>query len=192
MNAVESRIVRVLSVSTSQTGRVTRARSGRSRRTPPGRERRVLPAAAPPPPATPVAPAELLAMAGRLRPLLDELVHLTGAGHAWGVRVLRHNVEVALRRPETLATAANQLDFVEELAGAVWDDADPGFRAALPAGPDLAASQAREARRRTLVAFLDRVTGQLCGEVEGWQRLVTAAAVATSGGSPAGGTESPL
>ena len=192
MNAVESRIVRVLSVSTSQTGRVTRARSGRSRRTPPGRERRALPAAAPPPPATPVAPAELLAVAGRLRPLLDELVDLTGAGHAWGVRVLRHNVEIALRRPETLATADNQLDFVEELAGAVWDDADPGFRSALPPGPDLEESQAREARRRTLVAFLDRVTGQLCSEVEGWQRLASAAASATSGGSPAGGTESPL
>jgi hypothetical protein len=151
-----------------------------------------MPAAAPPPPATPVAPAELLAVAGRLRPLLDELADLTGTGHAWGVRVLRRNVDMALRSPETLATADNQLDFVEELAGAVWDDADPGFRVVLPPGPHLEENQAREARRRTLVAFLDRITGQLCGEVERWQRLVAAAALAVPATDPVQGSESPL
>ncbi len=121
-----------------------------------------------------MAAAELLAAAGRLRPLLDELAELTGAGQSWGLRVLRRNVEIALRSPETLATAENQLDFIEELAEAVWDDADPGFRRALPAGPGPEETRAREERRQGIVADLGRLADDLCGTAEGWQRLLSA------------------
>jgi hypothetical protein len=135
----------------------------------------------PAPPATPLAAARLLAAAGRLRPLLDELARLTGTGHAWGLRVLRRNVEIALRSPETLASAENQLDFVEELAEAVWGDADPGFRLALPAGPSPEATRGSEERRQAIVAHLGRLADELCGEVEAWQRLLSASGSAAHG-----------
>jgi hypothetical protein len=122
-------------------------------------------------PPTPVPAADLVAAANRLRPLLAELAQLTGAGHAWGLRVLRRNVEIALLNPETLETAENQLDFMEELVGAVWDGDDPGFRLAVPMGPDPETARAREERRQAIVAQLDELADHLCHQAEGWQGL---------------------
>src|SRR5215471_6913620 len=108
-------IVRVLSVSRAETWRVTRPRTQtiRGHRSSP-----------PPPRPTPVPPGELLDRANELQGLLEELAELTGCGAAWGMRVLRRNVELALLSPHTLGTADNQLDFIEELAEALWDGAD--------------------------------------------------------------------
>src|SRR5579859_602888 len=107
------RIVRFLSVSRNETWPVTRPRRHSIRR-----ERPVPPPAFPP---TPVPAAELVGCAAELQVLVDELTDLTGCGRAWGMRVLRRNVELALLSPHTLDNADNQLDFIEELAEAVWD-----------------------------------------------------------------------
>jgi hypothetical protein len=136
------------------------------------RDRRAAPVGGPPAPPTPVAADELVAAANRLRPLLAELAELTGTGHAWGLRVLRRNVEIALLSPETLESAENQLDFIEELAEAVWDGGDPGFRLAIPAGPGPQETRTREERRQAIVAQLDELADHLCRRAESWQDLL--------------------
>jgi hypothetical protein len=149
---------------------VKRSRRGRSRAEPTaGRGPR--PWAAAPPPTTPVAAADLHAEASTLRPLLAELAELAGSGPTWNLRVLRRNVEIALLSPETLRSAENQLDFIEELAEAVWDPSDPGLRAGATAAPG-----APEARRRAILGHLDRLADRLCREAEEWQRRRAAAA----------------
>lgn len=164
------RIVRFLSVSRSETRRVTRPTKQTTRplRTPP------------PPPLrpTPVPPAELVDCAGELRRLLDELADLTGSGGAWGVRVLRRNVELALLSPHTLDVADNQLDFIEELAEAVWDGVDGGFRHAVAPSPTPEETARREERRHAVVGRLDDLAHHLCGSAEAWRDLVVATAEA--------------
>jgi len=115
--------------------------------------------------------AELVAHAADLCALLRELAEMTGCENAWGLRVLRRNVELALASPETLERPENQMDFIEELAEAVWDGADPGFRypvapAATPDGP-----RAHEERRQAIVARFDHLADHLCRQVERWQAL---------------------
>ena len=118
-----------------------------------------------------MAAADLVAAAGRLRPMLTELAALNGCGQAWSLRVLRRNVEIALLSPETLETAENQLDFIEELAEAVWDGSDPGIRLATASGGGAEELAAREARRQAIVAQLDELADGLCREAERWQQL---------------------
>jgi len=125
---------------------------------------------------TPVPAAELLASAGELRSLVDELSELTGCGMAWGVRVLRRNVELALLSPDTLDAADNQLDFIEELAEAVWDGADAGFRHAARDGATPDETVQREARRRAMVERLDAMTHRLCAAGEAWRDAAMVAA----------------
>jgi hypothetical protein len=158
------RIVRFLSVSRVETWRVTRPR--RQTRSP-------RPA---PPPSTPVPPVELLGFVAELQGLVDELVDLTGYGRAWGMRVLRRNVELALLNPDTLDGADNQLDFIEELAEAAWDGADCGFRHALPPSSTPAETARRERRRRALVERLDELAHRLCAAAETWRDLALATA----------------
>src|SRR5215510_9758965 len=158
----------------AETDRVERAkgRSGHSRPSRPaatsqsrtGRQ-------APPPQPTPVPAAELVAHAVDLRALLNELAELTGCENAWGLRVLRRNVELALASPETLERVENQVDFIEELAEAVWDAADSGFRypVAPAATPD--GTRAREERRQAIVDRFDELADRLCRQVERWQAL---------------------
>lgn len=127
-------------------------------------------------PDTPLGPGELAAAARELRALLGELAELTGAGDAWSLRVLRRNVEIAWLCPETLETRQNQLDFVEDLAEAVWDGADPGFRQPLwTSGADPEETRAGEQRRQAVVERLDQIAERLCREVEHWQQLAAAA-----------------
>lgn len=175
------RIVRVVSAPSRETAHVTRAkgRAGRTRRGLPrekaSAERSALPASP-----TPVLPEELTACAGEVRDLLDELAELSGCGNAWGLRVLRRNVELALASPVTLVSPENQMDFIEELAEAVWDGTDSGFRYAVkqadtPAEtPD--GTRAREERRRDIVERFDRLAHDLCLRVERWHELEAAAA----------------
>lgn len=153
------RIVRFLSVSRPDTWRVTRTRRPASRRR----------AQAPPPLSpTPVPPERLAACVGELDGLVAELSELTGCGSAWGVRVLRRNIELARLSPRTLETPANQLDFIEELAEALWDAADGGFRHPARPGATPEATHRRERRRRAVVARLDEIAQSLCADAEAW------------------------
>jgi hypothetical protein len=166
------RIVRFLSVSRSETWRVTRPRKPTTetlRRSP-----------TPPPPLspTPVPPEELLDRAAELQGLVGELADLTGCGGAWGIRMLRRNVELALLSPHTLDSADNQLDFIEELAEAVWDGGEAGFRHALAPSPAPDETVQREWRRRAVVARLDDLAHQLCVAAEAWRDVVVATAEA--------------
>jgi hypothetical protein len=129
-----------------------------------------------------VPPAELLDCARELRVLVQELADLTGCGGAWGMRVLRRNVELALLSPDTLAGADNQLDFIEELAEAVWDGGDGGFRQAVALGSTPEETARREQRRRAVVDRLDHLAHRLCAAAEAWRDLV----VATAEGARAG------
>ena len=169
------RIVRVVSASRADTERVERAK-GRSGHSRPSRlaatsqsdiERRQLPALQP----TPVPAAELVSSAYDVRALLEELAELTGCGNAWGLRVLRRNVELALASPETLDRPENQVDFIEELAEAVWDGADSGFRYAVTPAATRDATHAREERRQAIVDRFDQLADHLCRQVEHWQAL---------------------
>lgn len=169
------RIVRFLSVSRAETWRVTRSRRPTTARS--------QPTASPPPlPPTPVPAAELLDRAAELRGLVDELADLTGYGGAWGMRVLRRNVELALLSPHTLDSADNQLDFVEELAEAIWDGGDGGFRHALPSSSTAEETARREERRLALVQRLDEIAHGLCAAGEAWRDLVVATAEAVRTG----------
>jgi hypothetical protein len=169
------RIVRFLSVSRSETRRVTR-RTKQTTRT----------HSTPPPPSplamTPVPPAELLDCARELRGLVGELADLTGCGAAWGMRVLRRNVELALLSPHTLDVADNQLDFIGELTGAVWDGGDGGFRHAVAPSPTPEETARREQRRRAVVGRLDDLAHHLCTAAEAWRDLVVATAEAARAG----------
>lgn len=175
------RIVRIMSAPSQDTAHVTRAkgRAGRTRRGLP-RETASADRSALAPPPTPVLPEELMACAREVRDLLDELAELSGCGNAWGLRVLRRNVELALASPVTLVSPENQMDFIEELVEAVWDGADSGFRWAVkPAdtraeAPD--GTRTREERRRDIVERFDRLALDLCMRVERWHELEAAAA----------------
>src|SRR5690349_13670626 len=103
-----SRIVRLLSASRPDTWRVTRPRKQIRR------PRASGPTSSPAALATPVPPPELAVTAGEIGTLVEELAELTGSGDAWGVRVVRRNTELAQLSPETLESAMNQLDFIEE------------------------------------------------------------------------------
>jgi len=161
------RTVRFLSASRPDTWRVTRTRKPASRR-----RRGLTEVSRPwtePPSPTPLPPADLAACARELRALLDELGELTGCGGAWGVRVLRRNIELALLSPETLASADNQLDFIEELAEATWDPSDGCLRQPVLPAPTPDASWRREERRRVAAERLGELAHRLCAAVEEWR-----------------------
>ena len=164
------RIVRFLSVSRSETWRVTRS----TRQTTRAHVTSPLPPLNP----TPVPPAQLVDCARELQGLVEELADLTGCGAAWGIRVLRRNVELALLSPHTLDGADNQLDFIEELAEAVWDGGDGGFRQAVPTSPAPDETARREQRRRAVIGRLDDLAHQLCAAAEAWRDQVVAIAEA--------------
>jgi hypothetical protein len=132
---------------------------------------------------TPVPPDELVACAGELRELVDELTDLTACAGAWSVRVLRRNIELALLSPETLVGADNQLDFIEELADAVWDGPDAGFREAVIPAATPEETVRREERRQAIVARLDDLTHELCAAAEAWRDLLVATAEAVHAGT---------
>jgi hypothetical protein len=114
--------------------------------------------------------------ARELRGLVDELVELTGCGNAWVVRVLRRNVELALLNPDTLRSADNQLDFIEELAEALWDPNDGGCRQAVRPGATPEETAARDERRRAALARMDGIAQALCADAEAWRHALVAAA----------------
>ena len=178
MLSSSARIVRVMSAWWVDTDRVERAKggSGHSRPSRPAATSQAQsgPQALPPQP-TPVPAAELVAHAVDLRALVRELAELTGCENAWGLRVLRRNVELALASPETLERVENQVDFIEELAEAVWDAADSGFRYAVTPAATPGETDAREERRQAIVDRFDQLAGHLCKQVERWHALEAAA-----------------
>jgi hypothetical protein len=171
-------IVRFLSVSRLDTWRVTRTRQPTSTRR---RDRARQSAARPAAPAahspTPLPPADLARCVRELRGLIAELAELADCGGSWGMRVLRRNIELALLSPETLDSAQNQLDFIEELAEAVWDGADAGFRFAARPAPTAEETRRRDDRRRVVVERLDDITHGLCASAEAWRDVSVAGAV---------------
>src|SRR5437899_2039452 len=106
------------------------------------------------------------------------------SGAAWGMRVLRRNVELALLSPHTLDSADNQLDFIEELTEAVWDSGDAGFRHALAPAPTPDETVHREQRRRAVVGRLDEHAHHLCAAAEAWRDQVVATAEAARADAP--------
>jgi hypothetical protein len=127
-------------------------------------------------PPTPVPRSELLSLARELRDLVEELAELTDGASAWTARLLRRNLQLALLSPGTLDSADNQLDFIEELAEAVWDGADVGFRFTVRPAPTAETAHRWEKRRQVVVERLDEITHRLCTEAEAWQDQAIAAA----------------
>jgi hypothetical protein len=122
-----------------------------------------------PPPAPPVCPATLLGEIRQLRRLLGELAQLLPLGLPPGLEAVRRDAELALARPDWLASADNQLDLIEEFASAVWGErlglslaAGPPARTGLepPTGNPLQDSWEK----------LDRLTEGLCRDAERWHR----------------------
>jgi hypothetical protein len=125
-------------------------------------------------PLTPVSPPALLGEVLGLRSLLDGLAALLDLGLPPGLEALRRDVELALDRPESLETAENQLDFIEELAEAVW-----GAPAALQASSaEEASADGPAPLHRHGVAEswerLERLSELLCRDAETWHRRRTA------------------
>jgi hypothetical protein len=163
-------IVRFLSVSRLDTWRVTRTRKPTStRRRDPAGQGGVRPSAPAPHSPTPLPPAELARCVRELDTLIGELADLTDSGSSWGMRVLRRNIELALLGPRTLESPQNQLDFIEELAEAVWDGADAGFRFAARRAGTAEETRRRDDRRRIVVERLDDITHRLCASAEAWR-----------------------
>jgi hypothetical protein len=148
------RIVRLASVSKLETGRVNRVTT------------HSLSVVRPSGPHLPIPVAELLARVAELRTLLESRGAARGTAGTGAQDGLRRSVALALRQPATLTSAENQLDLVEEVADAVWDGADPGFRYPGKPGPTWELTLAREERRRAVVARLDEIARELCEAVE--------------------------
>jgi hypothetical protein len=125
---------------------------------------------------TPVSPPVLLGEVLRLLRLLDGLEPLLELGLPPGLEALRGDVELALHRPESLETAENQLDFIEQLAEAVWGEA----AASLPNIPDGASAAGwGPSRHRPVTEFweqLEQLSEHLCHDAERWHRRRTAGA----------------
>jgi hypothetical protein len=125
----------------------------------------------PPVPPTPLSPPFLLGEVRRIRNLLEELARFCDPGLPPGLEAFQRDVELALGRPESLDSAQNQLDFIEELASAVWEEpllTGHGDLDSLDAsGPQAHCDQ------------LDRLSEFLCREAESWHRRRTFGAAGT-------------
>jgi hypothetical protein len=116
----------------------------------------------------PLPPEELLQEVRQLRGLLDQLVGLSAPGEAWRLQPLRRNVDLALERPETLLTADNQLDFIEELTEALWQEPMDELGAGSRSGATWEENARREELRRSVWDRLDARAELLCERVERW------------------------
>ncbi|MDQ6744127.1 MAG: hypothetical protein M3Z97_14645 [Candidatus Dormibacteraeota bacterium] len=117
-----------------------------------------------------MSPPVLVSEIGRLGSLLDELTPLLGRGLPPRLQALRSNVELALARPESLETAQNQLDFIEEFADAVWGEpllslAGQGLAAPSGGPRPSCLCQLLESWEQ-----LDRLSELLCQDAEAWHR----------------------
>jgi hypothetical protein len=125
---------------------------------------------------TPVPPPVLLGEVLRLRSLLDGLEPLLDLGLPPGLEALRGYIELALDRPESLETAENQLDFIEQLVEAVWEEP----AASVTSNPERASAAGWEPSRRHPVAGsweqLEQLSEHLCRDAESWHRRRTASA----------------
>lgn len=131
----------------------------------------------------PFASEELLHEAKQVAKLLDELGGVSALEMVWGLVPLTENIQLALRRPRTLDSADNQLDFIEELAEAVWRE--PPLELFGPAG----------ARRPDLVESIWERLGtcaeRLCERVDRWSRKQTGLAAGPGMRDPGGDRASP-
>jgi hypothetical protein len=128
-------------------------------------------------PPTPLSPAALVEDIREVCGLLDRLVTILDLGLPPPLEELRGELEVALERPESLQSAQNQLDLVEELAEAVWGEPPIASTAR-----GLAAAGLPRTERRLLaesLARLDELSERLCRDTEAWHRRRVAAAGST-------------
>jgi hypothetical protein len=130
-------------------------------------------------PPTPVSPPVLLGEVHRLRVLLDGLEPLLDLGLPPGLKTLRRDVELALGQPESLETAENQLDFIEELAEAVWGEPAASLTSSLD-GASPSPGPGHSGRQPVAESWeqLERLSERLCHDAETWHRRRTANAVA--------------
>jgi hypothetical protein len=135
-----------------------------------------------------MSPSTLLHKIREARSLLEDLVPILDLGLPPALEELRGDLDLALERPESLRTAENQLDLIEELAEAVWIDSPAALiirsRTASAAGLGL-----QELRRLAdSLERLDRLSEHLCLDAEAWHMRRTTAArtdLATMRHSPA-------
>jgi hypothetical protein len=87
---------------------------------------------------------------------------------AWRLQPLRRNVDLALREPETLLTPDNQLDFIEELTEALWQEPVDEPDASCRPGSTCEDSVRRSELRRSVWERLDASAERMCERVERW------------------------
>jgi hypothetical protein len=129
-------------------------------------------------PPTPVSPPVLLGEVNRLRVLLDGLEPLLDLGLPPALKALRRDVELALDQPESLGTAENQLDFIEELAEAVWGEPAASLTSSLDGASPPGPGHSRRHPMAECWEQLERLSEHLCHDAETWHRRRTANAVA--------------
>jgi hypothetical protein len=127
-------------------------------------------------PPTPVSPAVLLGEVHHLRSLLDGLEPLLDLGLPPALKALRFDIELALERPESLATAENQLDFIEELAEAVWGEPAASLTGSLEEASRVDPGPLLPRRVAESWERLERLSEHLCQDAERWHRRRTAIA----------------
>lgn len=122
----------------------------------------------------PFSQDELLAEVRHLGALLDGVADLSRSGMPWTLPwtlvPVRRNVQLALRRPETLASVENQLDFVEELAEAAWQQPLPDLGAGCGGRASWDETSAQQRLAESFWERLDAAAERLCERVERWHR----------------------
>jgi hypothetical protein len=126
---------------------------------------------------TPVPPPVLLCEVRQLQSLLAELAGLFDLGLPPILEALRSDVELALKRPESLGAAENQLDFIEEVADAVWGEPLPSLVDGGEGAPPGGLEPHRGSQVLAYWEQLDRLSERLCRQADAWhrKRLVSAA-----------------
>jgi hypothetical protein len=167
------RIVRVASASSRETGLVAhaerRAEGGSAGRRPTERVAAGT-VAARERAATPFSADEMASCVGELQDVLQELSQIGIETSGWSCRVLTGNVRLAVADPGTLTDPTNQIDFIEEIAEAVWDGVDCGLRGQFTSSAGADQGPAREARRGKLVEQLEDLADHMLERAQRWQQ----------------------
>jgi hypothetical protein len=128
-------------------------------------------------PLTPISPGVLLQEIRELLSLLDDLAPILKFGLPPTFEMLRGDLELALERPESLGTAQNQLDLIEELAEAVWGDSPAALMIRTPTASAADPGLQNQRRPADLLERLDQLSEHLCLRAEAWHRRRTTTAL---------------